>query len=72
MWGSELFQLAGQEPFQERRGDVAFLEIGVVEDAAVERDSGLDAFDHEFVEGAAHAGHAFLPVAAMGNQLRNH
>lgn len=64
--------LARQEPFKEGRGDVALLEVGVVEDAAVERDGGLDAFDDEFVEGAAHAGHAFLPVAAMGNQFRDH
>ncbi len=64
--------LAGEEPLKEGRGDMAFLEVGIVEDAAVERDGGLDAFDDEFVEGAAHAGHAFLPVAAMGNQLRNH
>lgn len=64
--------LTGKEPFKERRRDVAFLEVGVVEDAAVERDGGFDAFDDEFVEGAAHAGHAFLPVAAVGNQFCDH
>ena len=45
--------LARQEPLQERRGDVAFWEVGVVEDAAVERNRGLDAFDDEFVEGCS-------------------
>ncbi len=30
---------------------MAFGEISVVEDAAVKRDGGLDAFDDEFVEG---------------------
>ena len=39
----------GQKPFQKCRGDVALLEVGVVEDAAVEWDGGLDAFDDEFV-----------------------
>ena len=64
--------LTRQEPFQERRGDVAFLEVWIVEDAAVERDGGLDTCDDEFVEGAAHAGHAFLPVASVGNQFGDH
>ena len=33
--------LTRQESLEEGRGDVAFLEVGVVEDAAVERDGGL-------------------------------
>ena len=38
--------LAREEPFLERGRDVAFLEVGVVEDATVERDGGLDAIPH--------------------------
>src|SRR4051812_36679993 len=48
---------------------MAFLEIWIVEDAFVQRDGGLDAFDHEFVKGAAHAGDRFLPVPTMGDDF---
>jgi len=42
--------LTRQEPLKKRRRDMAFLEVWIVEDAAVERDGGLDTFDDEFVE----------------------
>ena len=48
------------------------LEVRVVEDAFVERDGGLDAFDDKFVERPAHAGNGFLPVASMGDDFGNH
>ena len=38
--------LTGKEPLKEGRGHVTFLEVRVVEDAAVERDGGLDAISH--------------------------
>src|SRR6185295_1566669 len=52
--------------------DVALLEVGVVEDALVQRDSRLDAFDHKFVEGSAHAGNRFLPVPSMRDDFGDH
>ena len=64
--------LAGEEAFEEGCGDVALLEVWVVKDASMERDGRLDAFDDEFVEGAAHAGDTFLPVSAVGNDLGDH
>src|SRR4029077_14489204 len=64
--------LAGEEAFEEDSRDVALLEVRVVEDALVQRDGRLDAFDHEFVEGSAHAGNRFLPVPAMRDDLGNH
>lgn len=51
---------------------MTFLKIGIVEDTFVQRDGRLDAFDHEFVEGSAHAGDRFLPVSSMGNDFSDH
>lgn len=65
-------RLAGEEPIEERRRDVPLLEVGVVKDTFVQGDGGLNAFDDEFVEGAAHAGHGFLAISSMRNQLGNH
>jgi hypothetical protein len=64
--------LAGEETLKERGRDMALLEVGIVEDAFVERDGRLDAFDHEFVEGSAHTGDGFLPVPSMRNDFGNH
>lgn len=64
--------LAREEPIEERRRDVALLEVGVVKDSFVQGDGGLNTFDDEFVEGAAHAGHGFLAISSMRNQLGNH
>ena len=68
----ENHRLPGKESFQERGGDVTLLEVGIFEDPAVQRDGGLDTFDDEFFEGAPQAGHAFLAIASVGNQLRDH
>ena len=64
--------LAGEEAFKEDSRDVALLEVGVVEDALVQRDGRLDAFDHEFVEGSSHAGNGFLPVPSVRDDFGNH
>lgn len=64
--------LAGEESFEEGCGNVALLEVGVVEDAFVQRDSGLNALDDELVESPAHAGKGFLPVSPMGNDFSDH
>ena len=64
--------LAGEEAFEEGGRDVALLEVGVVEDALVQRDGCLDAFDHKFVKDSAHAGDGFLPVPPMGDDFGDH
>jgi len=64
--------LAGEEAFEEDGRDVALLEVGVVEDPFVQRDGRLDAFDHEFVEGSAHAGNGFLTVPSMRDDFGDH
>ena len=64
--------LTGEESFEEGGGDVALLEVWVVEDAFVQRNGRLDAFDNEFVEGSAHARDGFLPVTPMGDDLGDH
>ena len=50
--GSQL--LCEQNAFDPRRVDAAGDEVGVAEDPAVQRNGGLDAFDHQLVEGAPH------------------
>ena len=65
-------ELAGKEPFDKRRGDVALLEVGVIEDAFVEGNGCLDAFDHEFVKGSSHACDGLLTVSPMGDDLGDH
>ena len=64
--------LAGEETFEEGGGDVAFLEVGVVEDAFVKRDGRLDAFDDEFIERPPHAGNGFLPISPMSDDFGDH
>ena len=51
---------------------MALLEFGVIEDAFVQRDGRLDALDHEFVEGSAHASDGFLPVSSMRDDFGDH
>ena len=51
---------------------MTFLEVGVIENAFVQWDGGLDPFDHEFVEGAPHTGDGFLSISSMGNDLGDH
>lgn len=63
---------AGKESFEECRGDMALLEVGIVEDTFVQGDGGLDAFDDKLVEGSAHAGNGFLPVPSMSDDLGDH
>ena len=64
--------LAGEEAFEEDGRDVTLLEVGIVENALVQWDGCLDAFDHEFVEGSAHPGNRFLPVPSMRNDFGDH
>ncbi len=64
--------LAGEEALEEGCGNMALLEVGVVEDTFVQRDSGLNALDDELVEGPAHSGKGFLPVSPMGNDFSDH
>ncbi len=64
--------LTGEEPFKEQGRDMALLKVGIIENAFVQRDGRLDAFDHKFVEGSAHAGNGLLPVPAMGDDLGDH
>lgn len=42
--------------FDERGIDLAFDERGMIEDFAVNRNGGLDAFDHELAQRPAHGG----------------
>jgi hypothetical protein len=44
-------------------------EIRLVQQAAVQRDVGLDPVDHVFVQRALQAHHAFLAGPAIGDQL---
>ena len=64
--------LTGKEAFEEEGRDVALLEVRIVEDAFVQGNGCLDTFDHKFIEGSAHAGDGFLPIAAMGDDLGDH
>jgi hypothetical protein len=64
--------LAGEEALEEGGGDMALLEVGVVEDTFVQRDGRFDAFDHVLVEGSAHAGDGFLPVSSMRDDFGDH
>ncbi len=41
----------------------------VFQDAAVQRDGGVDALHHKHLERTGHAGHGFRPVIAMDDQL---
>lgn len=65
--GRTILWLPSEKPFQECRGHMTLLEIGVVEDPAVEWNGGLDAFDDEFVEGTSHADHRLLTITPVGN-----
>ena len=64
--------LAGQEALEVRGGEVAFLKVGIVQNPLVERDRRFDPVYHEFVEGTAHSGHGFMPVAPMGDDFGDH
>ena len=48
------------------------LERGVLEDFLVQRDVGLDAFDHDLGERVLHARERGLPVVPVRNQLADH
>src|SRR5579883_1591919 len=51
------------------RVDASLDEVAVAEDAAVEGERGLDAFDHQFVEGPAHGSDGLVAVHGMDDQL---
>ena len=47
-------------------------EIGIGQDPQVQRDGGLDAFDHRHLERPPHPRDRFLPIAAVDDDLRDH
>ena len=51
---------------------MTLLKVRIGQDPFVKRDRRLDPFDHKFIERPTHAGHGFLTVPAMRNELGDH
>lgn len=48
------------------------LEVGIVDDATVQRDVGLDPLDHGLVQSGAHAVDGGVAAGAVGDQFADH
>ena len=64
-----LFRQRWEESFEEVGVEFAGREVGVGEDALVQRERGLDALDDEHLQGPAHAGDGFGAVASANDEL---
>src|SRR5471032_1245325 len=64
--------LQPQSPLEIVDVRTALLERGMIEDFLMQRDIGLDAFDHHLRKRVAHARYSRIARVAIGNDLADH